>query len=354
MVNNNPVDQCTKTGRSGNDEVFNCNGRAANPQNQPTYTAVCDAVAGTNDNCKPARTEHPYYVSPTGPPNQYFKLTVKAQFDTTGTSIGNVVVTVDPQTSDSQTHTINWPSGETYFLITSGPHTITFIAPLPYSFSHFWDNNCSNSYYNYYQDTTVNPYSFWMYVDRKRTITAFYKVPTQITNTAGSPNTFEYNGTYVKGRLLNEKNNALIKGPKTSHDVCEDSNIKRDNIDVDKNVVLEYYDGLNWNYIGTAQADDDGNWLYQWYSVAGTKGLRATYTPTNWFYKETSAEMCPGDINGDGKTGLPDLVLLANAYSSKPGDSKWNPNADLNDDGKVSLPDLVIMAKSYGCNPATA
>jgi hypothetical protein len=64
--------------------------------------------------------------------------------------------------------------------------------------------------------------------------------------------------------------------------------------------------------------------------------------------------MCPGDINGDGKTGLPDLVLLANAYSSKPGDSKWNPNADLNDDGKVSLPDLVIMAKSYGCNPATA
>jgi hypothetical protein len=59
--------------------------------------------------------------------------------------------------------------------------------------------------------------------------------------------------------------------------------------------------------------------------------------------------MCPGDINGDGKTGLPDLVLLANAYSSR-SDAIWNPNADLNDDGKVSLPDLVIMAKSYGCN----
>jgi hypothetical protein len=56
----------------------------------------------------------------------------------------------------------------------------------------------------------------------------------------------------------------------------------------------------------------------------------------------------PGDINGDLKVSLADLVLLANAYGSKPGDIKWNPNADLNDDGKISLQDLVIMANHYG------
>jgi ABC-type branched-subunit amino acid transport system substrate-binding protein len=56
----------------------------------------------------------------------------------------------------------------------------------------------------------------------------------------------------------------------------------------------------------------------------------------------------PGDLNGDFNVSLSDLVLLANAYGSVPGDSKWNPNADINGDGKASLQDLVIMANHYG------
>jgi hypothetical protein len=55
----------------------------------------------------------------------------------------------------------------------------------------------------------------------------------------------------------------------------------------------------------------------------------------------------PGDINGDGKVSLSDLVLLGKAYNSRPGDGKWNPNADINSDGTVGLSDLVIMAKHY-------
>jgi hypothetical protein len=57
-----------------------------------------------------------------------------------------------------------------------------------------------------------------------------------------------------------------------------------------------------------------------------------------------------GDINGNGKVDLPDIVLLANAYGSKPSDSKWNPNADINENGKVDLPDLMILANHYGFN----
>ena len=56
----------------------------------------------------------------------------------------------------------------------------------------------------------------------------------------------------------------------------------------------------------------------------------------------------PGDINGDFKVGLEDLVLLANAYGSTPSSPNWNPNADINGDGKVSLQDLVILAIHYG------
>jgi hypothetical protein len=55
-----------------------------------------------------------------------------------------------------------------------------------------------------------------------------------------------------------------------------------------------------------------------------------------------------GDINGDFKVSLSDLVLLANAYCSIPGDAKWNPNADINGNGVVDLADLVLMANHYG------
>ena len=56
----------------------------------------------------------------------------------------------------------------------------------------------------------------------------------------------------------------------------------------------------------------------------------------------------PGDLNGDFKVNLKDLVLLANAYGSKPGDSNWNPNTDVLENGVVGLADLVILTTHYG------
>ena len=56
----------------------------------------------------------------------------------------------------------------------------------------------------------------------------------------------------------------------------------------------------------------------------------------------------PGDVNGDFKVGLDDLTLLANAYGSKLGDAKWNPNADVDGNGVVGLTDLVLLATHYG------
>jgi outer membrane protein assembly factor BamB len=56
----------------------------------------------------------------------------------------------------------------------------------------------------------------------------------------------------------------------------------------------------------------------------------------------------PGDLNGDFRVNLQDLVILANAYGSKPGDPNWNPNADIDGNGAVGLSDLVILAQHYG------
>jgi hypothetical protein len=55
-----------------------------------------------------------------------------------------------------------------------------------------------------------------------------------------------------------------------------------------------------------------------------------------------------GDINADGKVSLADLVLLAKAYGSRPGDSNWNPYADIAEPwGVIGLTDLVTVGFYY-------
>jgi hypothetical protein len=97
-------------------------------------------------------------------------------------------------------------------------------------------------------------------------------------------------------------------------------------------------------------------------NVSGSSILSFTWNTTNFQYgnynlnvtagnltAESSVVLTiPGDINGDFKVSLVDLVLLANAYGSHPIDMKWNPNADLNGNGVVGLSDLVMLAQHYG------
>jgi outer membrane protein assembly factor BamB len=56
----------------------------------------------------------------------------------------------------------------------------------------------------------------------------------------------------------------------------------------------------------------------------------------------------PGDLNGDFKVNLQDLVILAKAYGIPPIRPLGNPNADIDGNGIVGLSDLVILAQHYG------
>ncbi len=55
-----------------------------------------------------------------------------------------------------------------------------------------------------------------------------------------------------------------------------------------------------------------------------------------------------GDLDGDGKVGLPDLVVLGRAFGSTPGDANWDSRCDLNTDGHVDMLDLGLAARDYG------
>jgi hypothetical protein len=88
-------------------------------------------------------------------------------------------------------------------------------------------------------------------------------------------------------------------------------------------------------------------------AVAYTLTENATHFMVYFTYNQSSEQVevlltLPGDINGDRRVSLQDLVLLAMAYGSKLGDPKWDARCDLKRDNKISLLDLVVLAKNYG------
>jgi len=98
---------------------------------------------------------------------------------------------------------------------------------------------------------------------------------------------------------------------------------------------------FTWNTTGFAK----GNYTIR--AVADTV-LGETYTDDNTRTDGTVLVTIPGDLDGNFTVQLVDLVVLAQAYGSKPGDGNWNPNADIDGNGIVGLTDLVIMARNYG------
>jgi hypothetical protein len=72
-----------------------------------------------------------------------------------------------------------------------------------------------------------------------------------------------------------------------------------------------------------------------------------TDTADNNFTGRMAIVTIPGDLNGDFKVDKADLEILTQAYGSRIGDGRWNANADINGSGKIGLSDLVLMAIHY-------
>ncbi len=68
----------------------------------------------------------------------------------------------------------------------------------------------------------------------------------------------------------------------------------------------------------------------------------ATPSPTANFV------LVSGDLNGDGKIDIFDVVILSNAFGSALGQPHWDVRADLNLDGRVDILDLVAVTRNFG------
>jgi hypothetical protein len=74
-------------------------------------------------------------------------------------------------------------------------------------------------------------------------------------------------------------------------------------------------------------------------------GITVPHGTVDGFYQYTPI---PGDVNSDGIVNIFDLVTVARAFGTKPGEANWDPKADLKRDGLINIFDVVLVAKNYG------
>jgi parallel beta-helix repeat protein len=55
-----------------------------------------------------------------------------------------------------------------------------------------------------------------------------------------------------------------------------------------------------------------------------------------------------GDVNHDAHVNIVDITIIATAFGSQLGDTKWDPHADIDGNGKINIVDISMAAKEFG------
>ena len=89
-----------------------------------------------------------------------------------------------------------------------------------------------------------------------------------------------------------------------------------------------------------------GQWHLGEFEVLAPKD-NATMTPIYpklpWSWAQVQS-----DVNKDGFVDIFDIVIVAKAFGTEPGDPRWYSLADVNNDSIVDIFDVVIIAKDFG------
>jgi len=79
-------------------------------------------------------------------------------------------------------------------------------------------------------------------------------------------------------------------------------------------------------------------------------------TENNIIYGETNhlstfaitVPYIPGDVDGDLKVKMDDIIAICDAFGSKVGQPKYDPNLDINNDNKISMDDIMTAVEHFG------
>ena len=98
---------------------------------------------------------------------------------------------------------------------------------------------------------------------------------------------------------------------------------------------------IPWNTAGLAM----GNYTM---SANATILPGETDTADNIYIDGTILVTFPGDVNGDLKVRVDDILAIALAFGLNAGDPEYDPNLDVNGDGKIRVDDILIAALNFG------
>lgn len=100
----------------------------------------------------------------------------------------------------------------------------------------------------------------------------------------------------------------------------------------------------NWNTTGTLPGE-----IWTLWGMANVSQYDRNMT-NNVLFGTNVTIYASSDLTMDGRVDITDLIMAANAFGSRLGDSRWDPMADQNEDGRVNVFDLILMARDFGKN----
>jgi hypothetical protein len=56
----------------------------------------------------------------------------------------------------------------------------------------------------------------------------------------------------------------------------------------------------------------------------------------------------PGDVDANNFVEVKDILAVAIAYGTQPGDPKYHPNLDINNDNFIDIKDILTTTLNYG------
>ena len=98
---------------------------------------------------------------------------------------------------------------------------------------------------------------------------------------------------------------------------------------------------FTWNTTGFVK----GNYTIK---VVANQVPGETETSDNTYEGGWVLVSCVGDVNGDKKTSIADIVLVIGKFATLPSSPEWNPNMDIDGNDKVTIGDIVITIKNFG------